>query len=184
VARPAACRIRSVLIALAAITLLTGCAEAAPDSPFPPRPADIDVTGIDPCAALTPAEQADRGVGPGEPGTGDLGDGPTRICGWSNFDDGYNYSVQTLPLPAAVVVGTPDSTVHVVDGYGVVQSTAFGDSFPLCSHYIDASDPHGIRVQVMATASNEDGSIKDFDEVCGKTTLLTSQALRNLRPAG
>ncbi|MEU6696685.1 hypothetical protein [Pseudonocardia sp. NPDC046786] len=35
----------------------------------------------------------------------------------------------------------------------------------------------------MATRSADDGSPVDFDEVCGHTTLLASQALRNLRPA-
>lgn len=177
-----ACRTVGRALLTALVVLLAGCGPGEPTGPFPPRPADIDTATVDLCSALTPDQLGALGVGPGEPGTAQLTDGPTRTCGWRNYDDGYNYTVQTLPDPAAAVVGSPGSTLDVVEGYGVVQVAEPEYPVPLCARYVDASDTNGLRIQVTLTGSARDGSNSRIDEVCDRTALLTAQALRNLRP--
>lgn len=162
--------------------LLAGCGSGELESPFPERPAEIDVSTVDLCRALTAAERAELGVEPGEARTGELSNGPTRVCGWSNYDDGYNYGVQTIADGAVVAVGGVDSTVDVIDGYGVVLSTAYGASAPGCSVYVDVSDAQAIRVQAQATKDEASG-IPSFETVCGRARDLTSTAIRNLGAA-
>ncbi|BBF98935.1 uncharacterized protein DUF3558 [Pseudonocardia autotrophica] len=174
-----------LLFALVTVgALLAGCGSGAADpaSPFPERPADIDVSTVDMCRALTAGEQAELGVEPGEVLTGELSNGPTRGCGWSNYDDGYNYGVQTIADGAVVAVGSVDSTVDVLDGYGVVVSTAHGESVPGCSIYVDVSDAQAIRVQAQATKDDATG-IPSFETVCGRARSLASKAIRNLGAA-
>lgn len=176
---------RPVLILFVLVTvgaLLAGCGSGEPESPFPERPAEIDVSTVDLCLALTAEEQAELGVEPGEASTGELSNGPTRICGWSNYVDGYNYGVQTIADGAVVAVGGDDTTVDVIDGYGVVVATAHGASAPLCSVYVDVSDAQAIRVQAQATKDESTG-IPSFETVCGRARSLTSTAIRNLGAA-
>ena len=177
-ARPA---LRRTAVLLTITALLAGCGTSEPTGPFPPRPADIDTTTVDLCTALTAEQQNELGVEAGRARTGLLSDGPTRICGWSNFDDGYNYTVQTLPVPALAVVNSPRSTIHVIDGYGIVRITEDEDSLPLCANYVDVSDEFGLRVQVLLTGVDDDGASRTIDEVCERSSILTSHALRNLR---
>ncbi|BBG03026.1 uncharacterized protein DUF3558 [Pseudonocardia autotrophica] len=164
--------------------LLAGCGSGAADpaSPFPERPADIDVSTVDMCRALTVGEQAELGVEPGEASTRELSNGPTRICGWINYDDGYSYGVQTIADGAVVAVGGADSTVDVLDGYGVVVESTDGTSMPLCTLYVDVSDVEAIRVQVRATKDDASG-IPSFDTVCGRARDVASKAIRNLGAA-
>ncbi|GAA1392508.1 hypothetical protein GCM10009613_37440 [Pseudonocardia kongjuensis] len=173
---------RPVLILFVLVTvgaLLAGCGSGEPESPFPERPAEIDVSTVDLCRALTAEEQAELGVEPGRARTGELSNGPTRICGWSNFDDGNGYGVQTIADGAVVAVGGEDTTVDVIDGYGVVLATVYGESAPLCNIYVDVSDAESIRVQVQATQGDA-GGIPSFETVCGRARALTSKVLRNL----
>ena len=161
--------------------VLAGCS-AGPRGPFPERPADIDASTVDLCAALTAEERADLGVEPGDPRTGELSNGPTRACLWNNFDDGYNYGVQTIADGAVVAVGGDDTTVDVIDGCGVVVATAHGASAPSCSIYVDVPDAQAIRVQAQATKDDATG-IPSFGTVCGRASSLASTAIRNLGAA-
>ncbi|BBG04285.1 MULTISPECIES: DUF3558 family protein [Pseudonocardia] len=177
-----ASRGRTTVLLVAIAALLTGCGADVPAGPFPPRPADIDTTSVDICAGLTPHQQAALGVEPGVPGTAELSEGPTRTCRWSSFDDGYNYSIQTLPVPAAVTVGSPDSTVQEISGYGVVQVPAHATSVPQCMTYVDTSDTVGIRTLTQATRPDKrDPTL--IEEVCRRAEVFTSQVIENLRSA-
>ena len=178
-ARPA---LRRTAVLLTITALLAGCGTSEPTGPFPPRPADIDTTTVDLCTALEPDQQLALGVGPGSAGTAELSDGPTRTCSWSNFDDGYNYSVQTTPVPAAVTVGSPDSVVREIGGYGVVQVTAYTTSVPLCMYYVDTSDVMGIRTLTQATGDNDGDGPEPVDDLCRRAEVFTSQVVQNLRP--
>ncbi|GAA1392886.1 hypothetical protein GCM10009613_38680 [Pseudonocardia kongjuensis] len=177
-ARPA---LRRTAVLLTITALLAGCGTSEPTGPFPPRPADIDTTTVDLCTALTAEQQNELGVGPGEPRVGRIVIGSTRACLWSNFDDGHNYTVQTLPEPAAVATEAPGTTVGVVGGYGVVESTSHAESFPLCEFYVDASDEQALRIQVQASRRNDDGSRRSLDQVCDRAETVTAQVLENLR---
>lgn len=176
---------RPVLILFVLVTvgaLLAGCGSGEPESPFPERPAEIDVSTVDLCRALTAEEQAELGVEPGEARTGELSNGPTRACLWNNFDDGYNYGVQTIADGAVVAVGGDDTTVDVIDGYGVAVATSHGASAPVCSVYVDVSNAQAIRVQAQATKDDATG-IPSFETVCSRARSLASTAIRNLGAA-
>ncbi|GAA1392894.1 hypothetical protein GCM10009613_38700 [Pseudonocardia kongjuensis] len=178
-----ACRTVGRALLTALVVLLAGCGPGEPAGPFPPRPADIDTATVDLCTALTAEQQDELGVDPGESWAEQHSDGPTRICGWSNFDDGYNYTVQTLPTPAAAAVGAPGSTVQPVEGYGSVRVTDHEESLPLCELYLDISDSAALRVQVQATARDENGRHVSSEQVCSRATTVSSQVLQNLRDA-
>ncbi|BBF98937.1 hypothetical protein PSA01_08860 [Pseudonocardia saturnea] len=163
--------------------VLAGCS-GGPQGPFPDRPADIDVSTVDLCTALTAEERAELGVEAGEAKTAELNNGPTRICGWSNFDDGYNYGVQTIADGAMVAVGIPGSTVQVVDGYGVVVETTQETVAPRCALYVDVAETQALRVQVRAIKNDDAGRIPSIETVCGRAESVVSSALRNLGGAG
>jgi len=170
-------------VVIVAGAALVGCS-VTPPGPFPERPAEIDVSVVDMCTALTAEEQAQLGVGAGEARTAELDNGPTRICGWSNYEDGYNYGVQTIADGAEVAMGIPDSTVDVVDGYGVVVETAQETVAPRCALYVDVSETQALRVQVRAIKNDEAGRTPSIASVCERAEALTSSALRNLGDAG
>jgi len=164
-----------------ALAVLAGCANSTPTGPFPPRPADIDTNTVDLCTALTAAQRDELGVGPGEAWTKQLSEGPTRICGWSNFDDGFNYTVQTVPGTAGAAVGVPGSTLSPVDGFGAVRVTDYEGSMPLCELYLDTSDDSALRVQAQATARDDDGHRVDSEQVCDRAVTISSHVLRNFQ---
>lgn len=181
-ARPA------VLFALLGVALVVvgcgGAAPAAPPGPFPPRPVDIDVSRLDPCELLTAEQRSALGVDDGETRTGRLSGGETRGCLWHNFDDGYNFTAQTVAGPAATAAGAPDTSLESVAGYGAVQTTDFGDSAPLCGLLIDVADDAAIRVQAQATGRSPDGSRLPFDEVCAEAADVAADVIGNATSPG
>ncbi|MFP5069177.1 DUF3558 family protein [Pseudonocardia nantongensis] len=187
-ARPARRRAPVLFALLGAAVVIAGCGGAepvAPPGPFPPRPADIDVLRLDPCELVTPEQRSALGVDDGEARTGRLSSGETRVCLWHNFDDGYNFTAQTVAGPsAATAAGAPDTSVESVAGYGAARTTDFGDSAPLCGLVIDAADDAAIRVQAQATGRGPDGSRQTFDQVCAKASDVATDVIGNATSAG
>ena len=176
------CRLVTVLALAAAVT--AGCtpAPAAPLDPFPPRPADIDIERVDPCATLT-AEQRDAlQVGVGRPGTAPVGGATTRACGWGSLDTPFDYSVQLIPQDASEAVGTSNAVVGTAEGYGAVQITDQVASYPLCELLVDANEGQLMRVRARAVERRRaDDSPYPIDEVCGQAGLLAAEVIRTLR---
>lgn len=176
------CRLVAVLALAAAVT--AGCTPApgAPPDPFPPRPADIDIERVDPCATLT-AEQRDAlQVGVGRPGTAPVGGATTRACGWGSLDTPFDYSVQLIPQDAAGAVGSPEAVVGATEGYGTVQITDRVETFPLCEVLVDINDGELMRVQVQTVERQRgDGAPYPIDRVCEQAELVATEAVRNMR---
>lgn len=162
-------------------SVLAGCggSPAEPESPFPARPVDIDVSTLDPCGTLTGEQQHALGVDLGEATTVSLSGGPSRACMWTNFDEGANYTVQTVDESAAVAVGVPGTTIETVAGFGAVRVTDSVDTAPLCELYIDAADEQSIRVQLQYLGTDESGSLRSIAEVCDRTTAVATDAMTN-----
>lgn len=161
---------------------------AAPAGPFPPRPYAIDVTKIDPCTALTKDQARQRGARNGVPGAADLGvDAPSKACGWTDFDDGYGYNVQTIEADASRALPMPGSSVTVIDGFGAVlnvpdESALFaGPGIPLlCQMTIDVNTDQAIRVQVQSDDTQSYGSAPEQQESCGRVQTLAHDVLSTL----
>lgn len=166
-----------------AVLVLAGCApgDARSAAPFPLRPVDIDTTSIDLCETLRSDQLEALGVGPGEADASDLPSGPSRACMWSNYENGYNYTVQTIGGSAAAAIGAPATVVDPVDGFGAVRATAHRTSAPLCELYLDVADDQTLRIQVQSTASSSSASAQSLDDVCAEATSAASGVLQNLR---
>lgn len=172
----------ALVLALATVgAVLAGCAGAGAESesPFPARPAEIDISTLDPCSALTGAQQRALGLDRGEPATVDLASGPSRTCMWSNFDEGANYTVQTVDESASAAVGVPGTTIETVAGFGAVRVTASADTAPLCELYIDAADGQSLRVQLQHLGNDENGAPRSMAEVCGRAVAAATDTITN-----
>lgn len=181
--------------ALGALTLCavactgsTPSSPAAPPGPFPPRPYVIDVTKIDPCSALTPAQARQRDARKGPPRTVDLGVGrPSKACGWSNDDEKYRYNFQTIEADAALALQAPGTnSVISVDGFGAVlnvsgESNVTGSGIPqLCQITIDVNTNQSIRVQVGGADTTTYGSQAEIKESCDRVRVLAHDVLTTL----
>ncbi|WP_161992355.1 DUF3558 family protein [Pseudonocardia sp. EV170527-09] len=168
--------VRLVLVLLVVCGVVVGCGAAEPEGPFPKRPAEIDVANVDPCVAMTPELRQRFGVEGDEPSVVALADGPSRVCGWGNYDTVENYSVQTIQTAASKIVTAQGATVTVVGGFGAVRMIESEDSAPLCSLYLDAADTASVRVQVQDFGYDEQtrGSI---DDVCARAEALAQSYL-------
>ncbi|SFN21539.1 Protein of unknown function [Pseudonocardia ammonioxydans] len=106
----------------------------------------------------------------GRPTNVPVGEVTSRACAWSNFDDGFNYTVQLLPMDAADAVGSDDSSLTQINGFGAVQGTGLGSSTPICQLIIDAGPGQAIRVQAQSTLLDDEGQPLTFDQVCPRVS--------------
>ncbi|MFP5072918.1 DUF3558 family protein [Pseudonocardia nantongensis] len=168
------------MLALAA-AVTAGCtpAPAAPLDPFPPRPADIDIERVDPCATLSPELKRELQVGEGVAGTAPVDEMTTRACGWGNLLDGFNYTIQLIPQDAGRAVADPGTWVSTVAGFGTVTQTERADTFPLCQVLVDVNDGQTIRIQVQTTDEQTDGAAYPVDEVCRRADRVAADAVQN-----
>lgn len=169
------------------ILVLAGCAQAqpGPPDPFPPRPEAIDLSRLDPCATLTPQQLAPLGLGPEDRRTGTpvVGGKSTRVCGWSNGEVAFGYSVQFIPADAVDAVGAEGATVEVIEGYGAVRTTDRETTAPLCEIHVDSSEGQLIRTQTRALKVGRDGSLPTIDETCRRAVNVTAEMIRTARAA-
>ena len=177
--RPARRRTSVLLAVVVGGVVLGGCGGADPADVFPDRPQDIDVAGLDPCAALTTAKQAELGVETGEPGQNDVDGARARNCGWNNFDSGSSYSVQLIGIDASQALGDT-RTVETVAGYGAVRQTQYTDSAPMCALIIDIHDGQIMRVLAQTTRW-VDGRPRPIDEVCRDASTVAADAVNEAR---
>ncbi|MEJ8279719.1 DUF3558 family protein [Pseudonocardia spirodelae] len=176
--------LRVVLGLVVVVGVLGGCGAAEPAGPFPERPVEIDVGSVDPCTALTPAQQGELGVEVGDPTGARSQEGFGAGCLWNDYDSGFNYGLRIVEQPASVFVGSPGVVVQTLAGFGAVRSTAFEDSAPTCELYIDTSEVGSIRVQAQATFETEAGRPEHVEDVCSAASSVATTIVENLRGTG
>lgn len=178
-ARPVRRRVSVLVTAVVAGGLVAGCGEAAPASPFPPRPAEIDVTALDPCSLVGEDGRRSLGLSPPRPPGVPLSPPGSRGCAWSDVTRGYNLTVQTLPVGAGESVGAPGSRITQVAGFGAVEATSLGDTTPICQLVVDAQDAAAIRIQAQSVAYGDDGRPRGFTTVCSYATEFAEAVVRS-----
>ncbi|MFP5021096.1 DUF3558 family protein [Pseudonocardia phyllosphaerae] len=187
---PVRCRLL-LATAGAAVALTAGCGAeaAAPASsgPFPPRPTSIDVSRLDPCSGVTPAE-AERLQLP-EPlrRTADVGGAPSPTCSWDGLSEGrYSYAAQFIPVSAAEAAQDRGSELDVIDGYGAVRGSPASihnvENGPAgCQFAVDVADGYTLRIQVSSGALRTGNDPKEFRKVCAEARRFASAYLVTVR---
>lgn len=173
--------VRLVLVVLLVCGVVVGCGVAEPEGPFPVRPAEIDVSNLDLCSLLTPAQRTQLSVDEGEPGNVVLPEGPSRTCTWPDNDAVISYAVQTISEPASTAVGASDSSLDTVGGFGAVRVTAYAESTPLCEFYLDTGDADTLRVQVQAVGYGDDDKPLAMTRVCEQARALAGFVVENAK---
>jgi hypothetical protein len=154
---------------------------APPSSALPPRPADITLNGVDPCATLTPQQMDQLGLVNANPGSSDVVDtGDVPKCNYSsNGSPRFGYGVSPVTDKGAEYwlegSGNVDTEVIDVSGYGAVQVTLTGTSTD-CAIAVDVAD--GQQLFVTFTPGG-DGPTPQ--EMCAKAKTATEMALETLK---
>lgn len=171
------------------ITSQTACSVIAssPESstPFPDRPAAIDIARIDPCSVLSGSQRSAMGVDGGTPRTADVGVGSaSRGCAWINSNEGYGYTFQTIPVGAEAALESPGSSLQVVNGFGAVQNRpdqVQGSGIPpTCQLTIDVNRGQAVRVQVQSVDTQENRSEELLSQACDRSRTFAVDILTNL----
>jgi hypothetical protein len=173
-------RCMSVLVLSVAVFAVAGCGQPEPAGPFPQRPITVDLERFDPCEAVTADQRYALGLSPGRPPGSPLIPAPSRGCGWSDFDSGYNLTVQTLPVPASDSAGAEGTRLTAVAGFGAVEGTGNGDTAPLCQLVIDTSDTGALRIQAQSVRYGDDDRPRNLDDVCGRASDFAEIVLQNI----
>ncbi|MEV1293931.1 DUF3558 family protein [Pseudonocardia sp. NPDC049635] len=170
VARSVRCSTTTLLLAFLAGALLAGCSAdpGQPDSPFPPRPSDIDLAALDPCESLTDQQLTARDLGRGTPGTATVNGTVARDCTWTGPT--VNAGVQFISVGADVAAKESGSRLLLVAGFGAVEGapgTNNGPGLPaFCQITIDAGPHRSVRVQVNNGRPSTGGDPEAFRDAC------------------
>jgi hypothetical protein len=169
-----------VALVLAVAAVVAGCssAPAGPPDPFPPRPADIDIERLDPCALLGPERRVELQIGAGEPGTVQIDGTASRTCGWLSIPTGYDYSVQFIAQDAAAAAGAEGAVVGSVGGYGSVEVVARTDTYPLCEVLLDVHEGQLVRVQVQTVRRGSPGAGDRTDAACERSRAVAGYVVQ------
>lgn len=166
---------------LAAVLVGCGGSPAEPESPFPARPVDIDVSTLDPCDALDPSRAEALGLGEGARGTAVVDGTEARDCTWLGNGDASNYGVQVISLGAVTAAAEPSSRIVTVGGYGAVEGapqTNNGPGLPaFCQLAIDVNDNQTIRVQVNNGRPSTGGDPNAIRDVCRQAGEVAAEVL-------
>lgn len=170
------------------VVVITGCggpSEPAPAaSVFPPRPTDLDITKISPCAAVTDVQRRRLDVGSGTPGEVVVSGVSSAACGWQNLSNGFGYNVQTIPLPADQALGEPGSKLTTVNGFGAVQNSPAEITSPgipaFCQLIVDVNEGQNIRIQVQSSDVEASTEQSARDDVCARVNTFASEVMKNL----
>jgi hypothetical protein len=167
------------------VLVLGGCASApvGPPDPFPPRPADIDLNRLDPCATVSPESLRDAGVDPEDRQVAApvVGGKPTRLCDWGGYGSDFTFAVQFFPSDAASVVGADGAVVGEIEGYGTVRVTERETIAPFCEIIVDTGESQLIRTQTQAADLEGPGPGSWIDKTCDRAVRLTAEVIRSAR---
>jgi hypothetical protein len=155
---------------------------AAPPAPFPSRPSELRLNGVDPCALLTSAQQGQLGVGQLYL-SAEAFDVDGKDCGWGNTHgprETYRASTD-LRRGAEYALGSATGTQVVqVDGFGAVASTG-GSADPAvnCVLLIDVAP--GQSLWASYDDSNHDKPGLTHEIACQKAMSAARMMLAKLR---
>lgn len=178
-----------LLATLGIAAALAGCGDrepAPPASPFPPRPVSIDVSSLDPCSGVSPAEQDRLGLETGRANTATVNGVASPACTWVGYSsEALNYSAQTIPLDAADAADEPGSRVIQLGGFGAVQgapSTGNGPGLPtFCQIAVDVADGQTLRFQVNNGDPTPGDDAAAIDTVCSEARRFATDYLSTIR---
>ena len=191
---------RPRLVGLAGAALLcalTGCgappgappSPAAPSesaaptsSPFPPRPADLHLEGVDPCALLTTAEQG--GLGVHLSGRDQEPSGPGTVsCTWfTDASPPRSWSILTAVnggAPTSINSPAPTRIVQI-NNFGATEGAlALGSADGSCIQLIDIAQ--GQNLQVAYNTFDNPIPGMNHQVACQMATRVSQYAIQNLR---
>lgn len=177
-------RRRTVLVGLLGAVLVTAGCAAAPPSPFPPRPKNLDLSRVDLCATLTTAQQQERGTDRESPTVGTVDGQRAPTCAWIDDDTGTYFTIQIVQGSAAVDLQNPGSRVVEISGFGAVRGPNDNPDRrpgtpPFCQIPIDASDGQALRVQYESDVGDATNPVEQ-EAACDEATRLAEDTLANL----
>lgn len=184
--RPALRGARVAVLLVGLALPLAGCpsapSTASPISttPFPPRPATVDVTGRHPCDLLDATRRAEFGLDNGRPGEVTVDGRRSPTCIYLGRAAKIDSSVQFLPVPAADLARAPGAELETLAGYGVVRSSDSSDSLPACDIVVDIGDDVSLRTQSQALSTNLRSAGLTDDALCGRSRDLANAVLAEL----
>lgn len=155
-------------------------------SVLPPRPRDLRVDGIDPCALFTKAQQQRLGVDYVLRGTkpDDLGNMP---CRFSHFPDdpNYTYVISAVPQRGARFFLDPDlvvvSRIASAAGFPAVIYHLPGDNAG-CFVSVDVAPSQSVSIQYSYDSRPVPVGIEELCERARMGAELAVQTLETLRP--
>jgi Protein of unknown function (DUF3558) len=184
-------------IAIAVLTLV-GCGRptaqpAAPPpipaspsestAPLPPRPSELRLAGVDPCALLTEAQRAKIGVRTGV-SSGDTDELGSPGCVWLNTADHPDNSwvAKTVTKRGAeYALGSVTGAKLVsVTGFPAVETTSnFADPQHECLLYVDVTDGQSLQVEYLNQSGDRPGI--NHDVACQLATAAASDMISTLK---
>lgn len=122
---------------------------AAPRPGLPPRPVDLPLGGVEPCALLAGPGAAQLGVGPGS-AHGATGTGDAAQCQWSTLSahPGNHWMARVLLHRGAdtTFINPSATPLTQVDGFTAVQVSSPSNPASECVLYVDVAPQQSLLV--------------------------------------
>jgi hypothetical protein len=152
-------------------------------SPFPPRPAELKLDGVDPCALLTAAQQGQLGVEQvgQDNNSDDLG---SVACQWGNNggkpDNRWLARLIVKRGADYASASTTGSQIVQVDGFAAVQTTSpYGDPKTHCILLVDVAQGQSLWTEYDNIAGDYPGI--NHDVACQLDRKAAELMVQNLR---
>lgn len=173
------------VLLLAATVGLVGCSSATPagESRLPPRPSELRLDQVDPCALLTREQFRQLGVRAGERAEDSDGLG-SIACQWRNFpkEPDIHYLARLIVKRGAdyALDSTTPTQVVTIDGFSAVQTTSpSGNPNDHCLLLVDVAQGQSLWVQWMTTSPDYPGLTHEL--ACQQARDAGRLMLSNLR---
>jgi hypothetical protein len=154
---------------------------------LPPRPRDLKVDGVDPCALLTTAQQQQLGLdaeplrsNPNDPGQQDAKGNPGCDYGRTGSSPRYSYLVTAVPKEGADAWLREKRNAEVrptsVASYGAVTTQLGTSQRRVCNVVVDVAQEQSLDVQFSSITENA----FTRDQLCQKAADGAALAVRTL----